>query len=136
MDKATNRTPDDPSSTEFSGRRVVIAAAGLIVIGIVYELAVRGSLAGALSLTGAGAVAIINFRWLEVLLRAVIQPEKPRFDRGSGLRLLGRMGLLAGTMAALLWVPRIDPVAVALGFSALVAGLLIEGLRWARIGGG
>ena len=38
--------------------------------------------------------------------------------------------------AALLWVPRVDPVAVALGFSALVVALIIEGIRWGRHGGG
>jgi len=39
-------------------------------------------------------------------------------------------------MAAILLVPRVDGVAVALGFSALVVALLMEGVHWARAEGG
>ena len=125
-----------PDFEDFSSRRVITSTAVLLAIGAVIEIVVLGSIEGALSLTAAGAVAIINFRWLELLLHAVIQPERPRFDGRSALRMIGRMLLLAGIMAAILWVPRIDPVAVALGFSALVIGLLWEGIRWGRVGGG
>jgi hypothetical protein len=52
------------------------------------------------------------------------------------LRVLGRLFLLACVLAALLFVPRIDPVAVMLGFSALVVALVVEGLRGDRVGGG
>ena len=91
---------------------------------------------GALSLTAAGLVAMINFRWLEVIVHRVVQPGKPRFDRWTVLRILGRLILLSGMLAALLLVPRIDAVAVALGFTTLVVALVIEGLRHARVGGG
>ncbi len=91
---------------------------------------------GALSLTAAGLVAMINFRWLEVIVHRVVQPGKPRFDGWTVLRILGRLTLLAGILAALLLVPRVDAVAVAFGFSTLVVALVIEGLRRARVGGG
>jgi hypothetical protein len=120
----------------FSGRRVTRTAAWLVVAGAIGELFLRKSLSGALSLTAAGVVAIINFRWLEAVLQRVIQPGEPRFDSRSVLTIGGRLVLLAGVCAALLLVPRIDAVAVALGFSALVAALIIEGLRWGRVGGG
>jgi len=125
-----------PELESFSSRRVIAATGALVAVGAAIELVVMGSLAGALSLTAAGAVAMINFRWLELLLNAVIQPERPRFDGRSALRMLGRLLLLAGVMAALLWVPRIDPIAVTLGFTALVVALIWEGIRWGRVGGG
>jgi hypothetical protein len=52
------------------------------------------------------------------------------------LRFLGRLILLAIIFAAFLVIPRIDAVAVAFGFSALVVAIIIEGLRHARVGGG
>ena len=119
----------------FSGRRVVVVAALIIACGVAWELVARRSVAGALSLTLAGAVAIINFRWLEVLLQRVIRPGEPHFDRGSWLRIVGRMALFAALFAAFVWVPQLDPVAVTIGFSALVVAVLIEGFRWARVGG-
>ena len=91
----------------------------LLAVGIVFDLVLTRSVASALSLTGAGAVAIINFRWLEVVLQRVIQPGRPRFDRSSVLRTLGRMGLLAGLLGAL-----------------AVAALVVEGLRGSGRGGG
>ena len=120
----------------FSVRRVARTAGWLVIAGAIGELILRKSLSGAVSLTAAGMVAIINFRWLEALLKRVIQPGEPRFDSRSVLTIGGRLALLAGVCAALLFVPKIDAVAVALGFSALVVALIIEGLRWGRVGGG
>jgi len=121
---------------EFSFRRVLRIAAVLVVLGAAIELVLFRTWMGALSLTAAGLVAMINFRWLEVIVDRVVQPGKPRFDRWTVLRILGRLTLLAGILAALLLVPRIDAVAVALGFTTLVVALVIEGLRHARVGGG
>jgi hypothetical protein len=129
-------TSQAPDPDGFSGRRVVLLAALLVAAGAVFELAVRRSPAGAASLTLAGAVAIINFRWLEGVLQRVIQPGEPRFDRSSLLRILGRMVLLVALLLTLLWVPQVEPAAVALGVSALVVAVIVEGTRWARAGGG
>ena len=87
-------------------------------------------------MTAAGLVAMINFRWLEVIVNRTVQPGKTRVDRWTVLRVFARLTLLAGVCAALLMVPQVDPVAVTLGFSALVVAIVIEGLRQARIGGG
>lgn len=79
---------------------------------------------------------MINFRWLEVIVHRVLQPGKADLDRWTLLRVLGRFFLLACLLVALLVVPRIDPVAVTLGFSTLVVALVVEGLRGDRVGGG
>ena len=87
-------------------------------------------------MTAAGTVAIINFRWLEMVIERVVQPGQPRYDLSSIFRIIGRLALLAGLLAAIAWLPHIDPVAIVLGFSALVAALIIEGFRGSRVGGG
>ena len=130
----TNRTPNE--FDDFSTDRVLRIAAILVVFGAVAELVLFRTWMGALSLTAAGLVAMINFRWLEVIVHRVVQPGKPRLDRWTVLRFLGRLTLLAIVFAAFLLIPRIDAVAVALGFSTLVVAIVIEGLRQARVGGG
>lgn len=129
-----NRTTRDDG--DFSTRRVVRTTAVLVILGALAELVLFRTWIGAMCLTGAGLVAMINFRWLEVIVHGVVQPDRPRFDRWTVLRLLGRLTLLAIVFAAFLIAPRIDPVAVALGFSTLVVALVFEGLRRARDGGG
>ena len=127
----TNREGGD-----FSTQRVVRITVVLVVLGAVVELVLFRTWMGALCLTAAGLVAIINFRWLEVIVHRVVQPGKPRLDRWTILRFLGRLILLAIIFAAFLVIPRIDAVAVAFGFSTLVVEIVIEGLRNARAGGG
>ena len=127
------KTPDGP---EFSLRRVERNTALLVVLGAVIELVLFRTWIGALSLTAAGVVAIINFRWLEVIVHRVLQPGKAQLDRWTLLRIVGRLFLLAVILVALMMVPRVDPVAVTLGFSALVVALIIEGLRGDRVEGG
>lgn len=121
---------------DFSPGRVIRTAAILVVVGAVAELVLFRTWIGAVSLTAAGLVAMINFRWLEVIVHRMIQPGKARLDRWTLLRIVGRLILLAGILAALVVVPRFDAVAVALGFSTLVVALVIEGLRRGHAGGG
>jgi hypothetical protein len=125
-----------PIEDDFSTRRVLRITAALVVFGAVAELVLFRTWIGALCLTAAGLVAMINFRWLEVIVHRVVQPGKPRVDRWTVLRFLGRLTLLAVIFAAFLVIPRIDAIAVALGFSTLVVAIVIEGLRQARVGGG
>jgi hypothetical protein len=129
--------PPAPLEQEgFSARRVARTALALLAIATIGALILRKSFPAAASLTVAGGVAIINFRSLEGLLQRVLQPGRPRFDRRSLLTIAGRFALLAGGFAALLLVPGVDFVAVAVGFSTLVVALVIEGLRWGAVGGG
>ena len=121
---------------DFSTDRVIRTTAILVFLGAVVELVLFRTWMGAFCLTAAGLVAMINFRWLEVIVHRVVQPGKPRLDRWTVLRFLGRLTLLAIIFAAFLVVPRIDAVAVALGFSTLVVAIVIEGLRQGRVRGG
>jgi hypothetical protein len=118
------------------GRRVARTTWILVIVGAIAILILRKSVPAAVSLTAAGGVAIINLRWLEAILLRVLQPGKPQFDGRSVLRIIGRLALFAGIFAALLLVPGVDFVAVALGFSTLVVALIFEGLRWGAVGGG
>jgi hypothetical protein len=135
MSKTVTNRPT-PDGNEFSFHRVLRIAAVLVVLGAAIELVLFRTWMGALSLTAAGLVAMINFRWLEVIVNRVVQPGKSRFDRWTALRILGRLTLLAGILAALVILPRVDAVAVAFGFSTMVVALVIEGLRQTRVGGG
>jgi hypothetical protein len=118
---------------DFSTRRVIRITAFLVFLGAVAELVLFRTWMGALSLTAAGLVAMINFRWLEVIVHRVVQPGKLRLDHWTFLRFLGRLTLLAIIFAAFLVIPRIDAVAVAFGFSTLVVAIVIEGLRQVRV---
>ena len=125
-----------PVEDDFSTRRVIRITAVLVVLGAVAELVLFRTWMGALCLTAAGLVAMINFRWLEVIVHRVVQPGKPRLDRWTVMRFLGRLILLAIIFAAFLVIPRIDAVAVAFGFSTLVVAIIIEGLRQSWVEGG
>lgn len=120
---------------EFSSRRVLVLCGCLVALGGGIQL-LRGALYPALSLTGAGLVAMINFHWLEGVLDRVVQPGRPRLDWWSFLRFLSRAALLAGVLLAILWFPKVDPISIVLGFSALVVALLVEGFRSGLQGGG
>ncbi len=120
----------------FSFKKVVRLAWILVFVGALSELVIFLSISGALCLTAAGTVAIINFRWLELVVQQVVQPDRPSYDLASVFRIIGRFALLAGVLAAVAWMPHIDPVAIVLGFSAPVAALIVEGVRRSRVGGG
>jgi hypothetical protein len=136
-DLPTSETDAGPDLRDgLFGRRVARTSWILILVGAFTLLILRQSVPAAVSLTAAGGVAIINFRWLEAILLRVLQPGKPQFDGRSVLRIIGRLALFAGIFAALLLVPGIDFIAVALGFSTLVVAVIFEGLRWGAVGGG
>ena len=136
MTSLTMEVPDSERVAAQFVNRVARTAGCLTIIGALVWGFSRNSWISAMSLTAAGAVAIINFRWLEVVVSRVVQADTPHFDRRSIAGIAGRMALFAGLMAALFWVPRIDFVGVALGFSTLVGALVVEGIRRGRVGGG
>lgn len=113
----------------FSPARILVLTAGLSVLGGLAWGLHRHSLASGLSLTGTGALAMINFRWLELILSKVLQGSTPSLSTGAVLRFVGRMLVLAFLLAALVWIPSVDGVGVALGYSTLVVSLIVEALR-------
>ena len=131
---AAQETPEQPPG--FSLGKVIRLAWILVIMGAISELVIFLSISGALCLTAAGTVAIINFRWLEMVIERVVQPGRPSYDFSSILRIIGRFALLACVLVAIVWLPQIDPVAIVLGFSAPVAALIVEGVRQSRVGGG
>ncbi len=136
ISRQSSELESDPVERDrLFGWRVVRTTWLLLTIGAIGELILRKSLSGAVSLTAAGGVAIINFRWLEAVLSRVLQPGQPQFDGRSVLTIAARLALLGALFAVLFLVPSVDFVAVTLGFSALVIALIIEGLRWGRVGG-
>ncbi len=92
-------------------------------------LLLLGRWESALSLTAAGGVAIINLRWLDAVVERLIQPDKPRIERGTLLRLMVRIGLLGVVAVGLVAIPRADAMAVAAGFTVPLVVLLAEGVR-------
>jgi hypothetical protein len=131
---AAQTTPE--SGSGFSLGNVNRLAWFFVFLGAVSELVIFLSISGALCLTAAGTVAIINFRWLEMVVQRVVQADRPKYDLASIFRIIGRFALLAGVLAAVAWMPQIDPVAIVLGFSAPVVALTVEGVRQSRFGGG
>ncbi len=121
-------TPTEQQS-DFSLGNVNRLAWILVFLGAISELVIFLSISGALCLTAAGTVAIINFRWLEMVIERVVQPGSPRYDLSSIFQIIGRFALLACVLAAIAWLPHIDPVAIVLGLSAPVAALIVEGVR-------
>ncbi len=119
----------------FSPARVLWLAAALTATGAILELAAAGSVWGALSLSFSGAVAMINFHWLEGLVDRVARPGRPRFGGGEVMRTALRLGLLGTILVALVALPKIDAIGVALGFSTVVIAVLAEAFRWAVKGG-
>ncbi len=131
---AAPKPPEQDSG--FSIPRVIRLSWVFVFSGAISELVIFLSISGALCLTAAGTVAIINFRWLEMVVERVVQPDRPSYSLSSIFRIIGRFALLAGVLAAVAWLPQIDPVAIVLGFSAPVAALIVEGVRQSRVGGG
>jgi len=130
------RTVTVDEASAFSRRYVVRTALVIAVVGGAVYAVLRQSLVSGLSLTGAGVVVIINYRWLDAILASVVQPGRPRFDLRSVLGIFGRFALLGVLLTALIWVPPIDEIGVALGVSTLVVAVIFEGLRWKEDGGG
>jgi hypothetical protein len=120
----------------FSSRRVALIALGLIVTGGSVELLILNSPAGAASLTVAGVLAIINFRWLEIALERMLEPGRHQLSKRIILGLGLKMVLPLCGFGLLLMVPHVEPVAVAAGFTTVVVAIVAEAVRWAGTGGG
>jgi hypothetical protein len=105
------------------------------VLGIFAIAAVTASaawlwgVAGAAGTIGAGAIALLNFRWLARGAARALAGGGPRGALvGLGLRYLATLGALALLLSSG-WA---HPVAVVAGIAVLPLVLIVEGLRVTR----
>ncbi|MGH9458411.1 MAG: hypothetical protein ACRD2J_12335 [Thermoanaerobaculia bacterium] len=119
-------TDDGASGSERAlVRRIVrFAGAGWLVAGAIY--AVRADWMGLLGLTCSGAVAMINFLWLEEVVSNVLRPTLRVQAWRLGVRALARFALFGVAIAISIFVVRFNPLSVLFGFSILVVGIGCE----------
>ena len=83
---------------------------------------------GVLGLTCTAAVTMINFLWLEQIVKAVLQPSPQLRAWKLLLRSLARYALLGAAISVAIIVVHFDALSVLLGFSILVVGIIGEAL--------
>ncbi len=102
------------------------SAVAYVVFAVI--MTVWGGWRGLIGLTCSAVVTMINFRWLEGIVEAVLQPS-PRLKAWRlSLRTLGRFALLGVALSVAIFVARFNAVSVLLGFSVVVVGILGEAL--------
>lgn len=91
---------------------------------------------GALGLTCSAAVVMINFLWLEEIVRRTLQPAPQVKFWKVFSRVLVRFALLGTALVVTLIVVRFEAISVVLGFSVIVVGIMGEAVRavGARLG--
>src|SRR5438045_3198231 len=96
------------------------SAVAYVVFAVV--MTVWGGWRGLIGLTCSAVVTMINFRWLEEIVEAVLQPS-PRLKAWRlSLRTLARFALLGVALSVAIFVARFNAVSVLLGFSIVVVG--------------
>jgi hypothetical protein len=116
----------DPAieSTRALLRRVRLTAIGAYVVFIIPVLIMSGA-RGVVGLTCSALVTMINFLWLEEIVRAIVQPTRRPAWRLS-LRPLARFALLGAALTVTIVIARFNVVSVLLGFSIIVVGIMGE----------
>ena len=69
---------------------------------------------------------MINFAWLEGTVTLFLQPTSRHKSWRLAVRPLARFVLFGVTLSIAIFVARFDALSVLLGFSVLVAGILME----------
>ena len=106
-------------------RRIKIVSAGAYVVFAVALLIGTGWQA-LLGLTCSAVLTMINFLWLEAIVKTVLQPSPHLRPWKLSIRALGRYALLGGAIAFAIFVARFNPLSVLLGFSIVVVGIMGE----------
>jgi hypothetical protein len=105
-------------------RRTALVSA--VVFALVY--ATRADWLGLLGLTCSAALSMINFLWLEDIVRKVLEPA-PRVKAWKlGLKTFARFTLLALALSVAVIVVRFNVLSVLLGISVVVIGIMGEAL--------
>lgn len=108
----------------------------IVVTGVLAALlwATTGSLRQALGLIAAAALMLLNFNGLVAVANALLGGIAARPRRLHVAFLLSRHVLLAILLCAIVLLPGVGPVPVALGLSVLVLAILIEAIAQALPG--
>lgn len=106
-------------------RRIKMVSAGAYVVFAVVLLIDSGWRA-VLELTCGAAVTMINFLWLEIIVKTVLQPSPRLRPWKLSVRALGRYALLGAALSVSIFVARFNALSVLLGFSIVVVGIMGE----------
>lgn len=105
-------------------RRNAVLAAVVLAAGYV----VRGDWVGAAGLTCGAAVAIVNFLWLEGLVRRAVGPKSDVQPQKVAVGSLLRFALFGLVISVSIFVAHFNVLSVLLGVSVVVLGIGVEAL--------
>ena len=114
---------DEPASVVLRRIRLIAAAAW---IAFAVPVLMTGGWRGLLGLTCSGLVTMINFLWLEEIVDGLLQSTPRRHPWRLTVRTLSRFALLGLALSVTIFVARINPLSVLLGFSIVVVGIMGE----------
>jgi hypothetical protein len=118
--------PENESALDVLSRiRRISIGAYLVFLAPVF---ITGGAYGLVGLTCSGVVTMINFRWLEEIVEAVLQPSPRLHAWRLVLRTLARFALLGAAISVMIFVARFNALSVILGFSIVVVGIMGEAL--------
>jgi len=106
-------------------RRIRIVSAGAWFV-FAIPVAIDSGWIGLIGLTCSAVVTMINFLWLEAIVKAVLQPSPRLRPWKLSIRALGRYALLGSALAVAIFVARFNALSVLLGFSVVVVGIMGE----------
>jgi ATP synthase I subunit len=129
-DSAPAAQDDKPPPSQDESAPVVLRRIRLIAVAAWIAFAVpvlmTGGWRGLLGLTCSGLVTMINFLWLEEIVDGLLQPTPSRHPWRLTVRTLSRFALLGLALSVTIFVARINPLSVLLGFSIVVVGIMGE----------
>jgi hypothetical protein len=111
--------------TPGSQRLVVLAA--LLVLPAVTAAGTLKGWSGAAGAAGGGTLAVLNLVALSRLVVAVTGQGEPSLTL-TMLGLVGKLALVGGTLAALVFGLRVEPIGVLLGVSVVFGAVLLDSM--------
>jgi hypothetical protein len=114
----------DPDGARVIGRirRFAIAAWFAFIIPAFWQ----GGWRGVVGLTCSAAVVMINFIWLEDIVKRVLQPAPHVSAWRLAVRTLARFALFCVALTVAIIGARFNVISVLLGFSIIVVGIMGE----------
>lgn len=117
------------SAQVISLKNVEVASVIFALLFLIGGLILKPSVPVLLGLGAGGFLSIINFRLLRrVVVKMLDAASDGRKTSGMG-RFLIKMILLIALVVLLLVYVSVDPIAFTIGFSSIVLGILVVGIR-------